>query len=126
MLCVSSIAFLHLINDPLVTTTAVLRLHIVFKMRTYFLGSIIEVHSSFDLVVSCDLKRYNLKSDEAWGHGQHFGPMSGLIQVFSRLWMGHASRVPAHDVEVGTSHHSSPTMPLNLVATKNQNEEIQT
>lgn len=83
-------------------------------MNKHLLLGVIKIHCSFDLVVSCDLKGYDLQGDEAWCHGEDLGAMSGLVQIFPRVRVGHASRVTAHDIEVGSSHHSGSAMPLNL------------
>lgn len=82
------------------------------------LFGVVKVHCSFDFVVSSDFKGHNLQSDEAWSHSEDLGPMSGLIQVLPCVRVGHACRVTANNVEVGSSHHPSSAMPLNLCMSK--------
>lgn len=78
------------------------------------LFGVIKIHCSFDLVVCSNLKGNNLQCDEARSHGEDLGPVSGFVQVLPCVRVRHARRVTAHDVEVGTGHHPSSAMPLNL------------
>lgn len=83
-------------------------------MNKYSLFRVIKIHRPFDLVVSSNLKGHDLQGDEPRGHGEDLGPVSGFVQVLSCVRVGHACRVAAYDVEVGTRHHSSSAVPLNL------------
>ena len=87
---------------------------LVMTIIGFLLLGLIKVHGLFDLVVSGDLEGNDLQGDEPGRHGEDLGSVGGLVQVLARLWVGHARRVPAHDVEVGPSHHPRPAVPLHL------------
>lgn len=80
----------------------------------YSLLRVVEVHGFFGLVVSSNFEGHDLQGDEARRHGEHLGSVSGLIQVLPCLRVGHARRVAAHDVKVGSGHHPGSAVPLNL------------
>lgn len=73
-----------------------------------------EVHGLLHLVVGGHSEGDDLHRGEAWGHGEDLAPVGGLVQVLFSLWVRHASRVPAHDVEVCPGHHPGSAVPLNL------------
>lgn len=75
---------------------------------------VIKVHRPFDLVVRCDFEGHDLQSDETRRHGEDLGPVGWFVEVLSRLWVGHTSRIAAHYVKVGSSYHASSAVPLNL------------
>ena len=83
-------------------------------MNKYLLLRVIEIHRSFDFVVSSDLEGDDLQGDEAGGHGEDLGPVRGFVQVLPRAGVGHPCRVTANDVEIGTGYHSRSAVPLNL------------
>lgn len=91
-------------------------------MSNNSLFGIVKVHCSFDLVVSSHFEGYNLQGNETWSHSEDLSPMSGIVQVLSCVRVGHARRVTAHNVEVGSSHHPSSAMPLNLLAREKQKD----
>lgn len=78
---------------------------------------VVEVHGPLGLVVSGHLEGHDLQADEPRGHGEDLSTVGGVVQVTARLRMGHASRVAAHDVEVGAGYHAGPAVPLDLQGT---------
>lgn len=75
---------------------------------------VIEVHGFFGFVVGSHTEWNDFHRGQAWGHAQDLASMSGFIQVFLGLRVGHACRVPAHDVEIDPCNHPGPTVPLDL------------
>lgn len=75
---------------------------------------IIEVHGFFGFVVGSHSEWNDFHRGEARGHAQDLASVSGFIQVFLGLGVGHSCRVPAHNVEVGPRNHPGPAVPLDL------------
>lgn len=75
---------------------------------------VIKVHSLLSLVVCSYPEGDDLYRGEARCHGEDLASVCGVIQVLFSLWVRHASRVSANNVEVGSGNHSGPTVPLNL------------
>lgn len=75
---------------------------------------IIEVHGFFGFVVGSHSEWNDFHRGEARSHNQDLSPMSGFIQVFLGLRVGHSCRVPAYNVEIGPCNHPGPAVPLDL------------
>lgn len=78
------------------------------------LFGVVKVHRSLDLVVCSHFEGHDLQSDEPRRHGEHLGSVGGFVQVLSGLRVRHTCRIAAHDVKVGSGHHASSAVPLNL------------
>ena len=66
-------------------------------------------------VVGGHLEGDDLEVGEAGRHAQHLAAMTSLVDVpLRRVWVRHAGRVAAHNVEVGAGGHASLGVPLHL------------